>query len=424
MGLRSLLILGLFWLGATSAMTMNFSSIGTKEALRYLAQAADKNIIVSDKVVGELSLSLKGVSWQQALQAILQSQNLVEKQVGGVIYIAPNEQAVAKDKQAMLLMKLSYAKADSLAALIKPQLAQHGVVSYDDKMNVLIVKADRVTLSRLEKLVRQLDKPVPEVRIAAQVVSIDSHYINELGVRFGITSGHHLSGTLAGANELVSQRSAALVPVKQRLAVDFPAAAGAAHLGLALFKVASDSLLDMELSALQSQGHAQIIASPELMAVNQQVAEIQSGQEIPYQEKAGEGATSVAFKKAVLGLKVTPQLIPGGKVLLHLEVTQDKQGSVEVLGEPTIDTRQISTNVLLRSGQTVVLGGIYEQGKINNNERVPFIGSLPIIGHFFRYKKLTNERRELLIFVTPTIESLPQKIASMKGQLIDKGSDQ
>lgn len=403
-------LLSLLMFGHALAMDMNFSSIGTKTALRYIAQAAEKNIIVSDKVSGDLSLSLKNVSWQQALQAILQSQNLIAKQLDGVIYVSLGSQPEKADHgEKMLLIKLSYAKAGELVALLKPQLGKQGVVSDDPKSNVLVIKANQVVLEKLKKLVMKLDKPVPEIRISAQLVSIDSHYINELGVRFGLTSGHHLSGTLAGANELVSRRSAALVPVKQRLAVDFPVSGDAAHLGLALFKVASDSLLDVELSALQAQGHAQIIASPELVAVNQQVAEIQSGQEIPYQEQAGEGATSVAFKKAVLGLKVTPQLVPDGKVLLHLDVTQDKQGSNEVLGEPTIDTRQISTNVLLKSGQTVVLGGIYEQGKINNNEQVPFLGSLPIIGHFFQYKKLTNERRELLIFVTPTIENLSLK---------------
>ncbi len=385
-------------------MSINFSSVSTKAALRYIAQAAKQNIIVGDKVMGKLSLSLVNVTWQQALSAILQSQGLIEKRVDGVIYVTLSNKSESENTAVkMLLVKLSYLKAESLAKLLKPQLTKQGVISTDSRANVIIIKDDKAILAKLKPLIASLDKPVPEIRIAAQLVSVDSNYVKELGVRFGLTSGHHLSGTLAGANTLVQQRSAALVPVKQRLAVDFPASAGAAHLSLALFKVASDTLLDMELSALQAQGHAQIIASPELVAVNQQMAEIQSGQEIPYQEQAGEGATSVTFKKAVLGLKVTPKLIPGNKILLHLNVTQDKRSSREVSGVPTIDTRQISTNVLLKSGQTVVLGGIYEQGKMNNNEQVPFMGSLPIIGRFFRYRKLTSERRELLIFVTPTV---------------------
>lgn len=399
---------------ACAQMTIATQQMPTRELLQYLAQFSGKNVIVGNSITGRVSLQLASVSWEEALRVVLKSQGLIAESDGPVIYIESllaqakqkeqQEQMEAKTNAVTHLVQLHYAKVNAVKSLLKPSLQAGTELGVDQSENILLVKASPKNWRRLSKLILKIDRPVPEVKISAKIVNVDSHYANELGARFGLTSGHHLTGTLKGASQLAAGKSAAELPFSERLLTDMPVIApGAAHLGVALFKVAGDTLLDAELSALEAEGKAKLISSPELIAANQQSAMIQSGQEIPYQEKTGEGDTSVTFKKAVLSLEVRPQVLPNNKVILHLTVTQDKPGSTQVLGVPTIDTHKIETNVLLQNKQTVVLGGIYEQMKTNSQQRVPIISRFPIIGALFRYRKTETSKRELMIFVTPTI---------------------
>lgn len=391
-----------------SLINFNFQNISTRAALQLLAQSASKNLVMSDDVKGNLSLNLKDVSWNQALSTILISQNLTAYEKDNILFIMPKQQQEKNADSPINLSEkiifLRYAKADDIAKLIQSKLSDKGSVSADSRTNSILLQDLPNRIIEVSKLIKQLDVAVNQVSIAARIVNIDSDYENELGARFGMSNGHHVSGTYLGANALAQPTPAAQVDPLQRLNVDLPVVnAGAGRIGLALIKLNQGTFIDLELSALEAEGHAKIVSTPELVATNQQPALIQAGQEIPYQEKTSSGATSVAFKKAVLSLKVTPQIIPNGKILLYLQVNQDNRSSKEVLGVPEIDTRAISTQILVNNKQTIALGGIYEETQNNIEQRVPFFASLPVVGNLFRYRKIVKNKRELMIFVTPTI---------------------
>ncbi|MBN1684719.1 MAG: type IV pilus secretin PilQ [Gammaproteobacteria bacterium] len=305
--------------------------------------------------------------------------------------------------------RLIYVKASDIAKLFKEQnqsWLKNTSILADTRTNSLLIRASNKDINTFHAFIKALDVPMPEVLIEAYIVSLDNNYEDELGIKFGVTSGHHISGTIKGANELAEGRAPSDIDPADRLNVNLPAVANnAGHLGIALFKLSKKTLLDMELSALESEGRAEILSNPRLLTTNQNPAIIESGEEIPYQENVSQGVTATAFKKAVLKLEVTPQITPNKKIILTIKVNQDKRSSNEVQGVPSINTRQITTQVLMNDGQTVVLGGIYEFTKTDHKEQIPFLGDIPIIGVLFRYKKKTDNRRELLVFITPRIVS-------------------
>lgn len=388
----------------SQAINLDFKKIPVSQLLQIIAKISAQNIVVSDKVQGDMSLHLQDVTWQQALDIIVQSQNLQMKKLTSSLLIAPANYWPAQQQQVSRVIALHYAKAKNIAAVLtnKHSRDQHNItISTDDRTNSLVLSGDPQSLRQAEQLIKALDKPVKQVMIIAHIVSIDREQEYELGIRFGVTAGR-VTGSLAGSNQLAQRIKLAQVPVKDRLWLDMPAVSTqATRLGLALFKLRPGVHLDMELSALESQGYAQVISSPKLITANHQTATIEAGQEIPYQEKTSSGATSVAFKKAVLSLKVTPEITPNGKILLHLIVNQDKRSAKEVQGVPAIDTRQVNTLVLVKNGQTMVLGGIYEHMHNKQTVRVPFLSRIPLIGSLFQYKKWLDSQQELLIFVTP-----------------------
>ncbi len=400
-------------------ISVNFDKIPVQAALKWLAKFNKQNFIVSPSVREDVSLHLEDVSWQEALNALLKTQGLSQLKEGNVIFIAPLEEIAKRKKQLQVapqslpltteLITLNYAKAKDIAALLKNKdqgvMSKEGQVSVDVRTNSLLLKETPAQMKSIKKLIKQLDVAVPQVAIETRIVNIDNDYEKELGFKFGMTSGRHVSGSLKSANEIAGGTPISQVRPDERLNVDLPSTMkNSGRIGLALFKLSQGTLIDLELSALESEGRAEIISTPRLLTANQQQATIESGEEIPYQEQAStQGATKTSFKKAVLSLKVTPQITPNKKIILYLQVNQDKRSSKEVLGVPAIDTRQISTQVLVNNGQTVVLGGIYEQTRINSVERVPFFSDLPGIGVLFRHQKVVNNRRELLIFVTPNI---------------------
>lgn len=403
-------------------VSLNFQNVPLRTLLQLLAEYGGYNVILSDSINGTMSLHLQQLSWQAIWQTLLRSQGLGERQYGNVLYIAPINEIASKEKQFLQakqqiaelaplqseLIQIHYGKASAIATLLKTQgsslLSDRGNVSVDERTNTIWVEDIASKLNEVRSFIAQLDIPVKQVLIETRIVNIDSDYLEELGVRFGISAASHVSGTLEGANALAVGTAAGDIPLNQRLNIDLPATnPGAASAGIALAKLKPGTLLDLELSAIQSEGGAHIISSPHLLTANQQAAVIESGEEIPYQQATSSGATSITFRKAVLSLNVTPQITPDQHILLTLKVNQDKPSAIIVQGVPAIDTRQIETQVLVDDGQTIVLGGIYEQNQRNKTERVPFLSDIPLLGKLFQYQMVNNKRSELLIFVTPQI---------------------
>ena len=406
-------------------ISLNFQDIQVRSVLQLLADFTGINIVVSDAVKGNISLRLNDVPWDEALDIILTTQNLAKRKIGKVILVdlatsfIARENAILKAQIASqefialhsVLLQLNYAKANDIAIMLKDKtnslLSARGTLLVDKRTNSIWLQETDDKIKKIKSLVKKLDLPAKQVVIEARIVDFTKNCEEDLGIRWGITKAKHLSGTLAGANQLAQgQTPANVTPLSDRLNVDLaaiPTVGQAASIGLALAKLGDGILLDLELSALESEGRAEIIASPRLMTLNQQPATISQGEDIPYQQSTSSGATAVAFKQAVLSLKVTPQIMPDGKILLELDLHQDVNSGQEVQGVPIILTKAITTSVLVNNGETIVLGGIYAESKSNSVARVPFLGGLPYIGHLFSMVQVKNNNEELLIFITPKI---------------------
>jgi type IV pilus assembly protein PilQ len=376
---------------ADGKLSLNFDEIKIRDLLQLLAEYAHENIIISDSIQGGVALHLQNVTWQQALNTVMVMANLSKREQDGVIFITPinTQDSNANIASSSEFIKIQYANATDIATLLKNQtgslLSEDGSVSADPRTNSLWIQDTPEKIATVRNFIQRLDVPVKQVLIKARIVNVDASCLQELGVKFGTVNTHD-SLNLDG------------------LAMDMPVAVTQdGRFNIAIAKLGSNTLLDVELSALESEGHGKIISSPELTTADRTPAYIEAGEEIPYQEQTPTGATNVAFKKAVLGLKVTPQITPHGKIILNLTVNQDKLSSVNVHGEPAIQTREVGTQVEVADGQTLVLGGIYEQTDSVGVERIPFLGSLPVVGILFRNKITQSDRRELLIFVTPQI---------------------
>ena len=417
----------------TSKLSLNFENIKVRNLLRSIAKAAQVNFIIDDTVQGTMTLNLENVTWQHALKIVLKANGLTSTRYDDVYIIAPIAVAAEREKQELLakqtisnlaplrstIVRLKYANAGEIAMLLKGKqgrlLSQRGQVSSDARTNSVWVRDTSSVLSEVRRYVSELDVPAKQVLIEAKIVSIRKDYERELGTRFGITSGRRLSGTLDGADQLLNGTTPSGATLGQRLNFDLPATSlftRPATVGLALATLGGSTQLDLELSALESEGHAKVISSPRLITSNQTKAVIEQGEEIPYQEASSSGATSIAFKKAVLSLSILPQITRNNKVMLQVKVTQDKRGqNVNVLGSPdggtlvtpAIDTEEIESEVLLNNGETVVIGGIYKKTVDDQIDRVPFLGTLPVIGHLFSHKQKRKIRSELLIFLTPKV---------------------
>lgn len=423
-------------------ISLNFQNIKIRAVLQLLAEFTGINMVVSEQVKGEITLRLNNTPWDEALDIILKTNSLAKRQTGNVMMIAPASELLKHEKDALKsqrevtglsplrsdLLQINYAKAADIATLLKDKntllLSKRGALSVDARTNSIWVQDTSAHIEEIRRLINQLDVPVKQVLIEARIVNVTKGFAQDLGIRFGVSRPTHLSGTLSGAKQGVAP--AQVTPISDRLNVDFsavPGAASPASVGIALAKLGNGILLDLELSALESEGRGEIIASPRLITTNQQAAVIESGEEIPYQESTLSGATAVAFKKAVLSLKVTPQITPDNKIMMDLQINQDTPSSQVFNGVPSILTREIQTNVLVENGQTIVLGGIYKQDKRNAVNRVPFLGELPVVGALFRNQNVTTKNEELLIFITPRIitNALSIKTVEERGSInLDK----
>lgn len=429
-------------------LSLNFQNIEVRAVLQLLADFASMNLVASDSVSGTVTLRLKNVPWDQALDIILKTKGLGMREMGNVILVAPAEEIAAREKQELEakqqiqelevlrseLMQINYAKAADIAKLLKAKensmLSLRGSITVDDRTNTLLVKDTIQKLGEIRELIGDLDIPIRQVLIESRIVIANSDFSRELGVRFGGTTvrrnGNNgiiaASGSASGTDTMVNSAignlatTASAFPVttpslSDRLNVNLPTTAASAG-RIALGILGSDYLLDLELSAMQAEGQGEVVSSPRVITANQKEAVIEQGVEVPYLEASSSGAATVSFKKAVLSLTVKPQVTPDSKVIMDLRVSKDSVG--ERFGPnqiPTINTREVTTQVLVDNGETVVLGGIYEQTKITNKSKVPVLGDLPFVGVLFRTKNDTNDKEELLIFITPKIlkESLNAK---------------
>ena len=408
----------------TEPITLNFQDIQVRAVLQILADFTGVNLVVTDAVTGSITLNLHDVPWDQALDIVLTTQGLDKRQTGNILLIDKTAALVARENAVLeehlaaqkfvplrsRLFQIKYAKASDIAGMMKDKtsslLSVRGTISVDIRTNTIWVQDTAEQIQAIKTLIKRLDIPVKQVVIEARIVNMMKDCAEDIGVRWGISKSTHLSGTMDGANKLANGIALTDVPLSERLNLDLsamPIDATPASIGIALAKLGDHVLLDLELSALESEGRAEIVASPRLMTTNQQAAVIESGEDIPYQQATLSGATAVAFKKAVLSLKVTPQITPDGQLLMDLLINQDSDSGRRVQGVPIVLTKAIETSVLVANGQTIVLGGIYKHDKNNSIMRVPFLGTLPIVGNLFSRKQVRKRNEELLIFITPRI---------------------
>ncbi len=409
-------------------LSLNFQDIEVRSVLQLLADFTGTNIVVSDTVSGNLTLRMQNVPWDQALDIVLKTKGLAKRQNGNVMLIAPSEEIAAREKLELESQKqieelaplyadfiqINYAKAEDLAKLLQDKesslMSERGKATIDERTNTLLLQDTAEKLAEIRKLVAMLDIPVRQVLIESRIVIANNDFSRDLGVKFGL-SGNSSSGRdfIVGGGTRPGDTNFGYTPGfevpagtgNSGLLVDLPVTDPSGALGIALGKVGS-SLLQLELSAMQLEDRGEIVSSPRVITSNQQEATIQQGVEIPYQEASSSGATSVSFKEAVLQLKVTPQITPDDRIIMDLQVNKDSVGEVYA-GVPSIDTRNVSTRVLVDNGETLVLGGIYEQERGKQTERIPFFGSLPGVGWLFKTESKTDQKQELLIFVTPKI---------------------
>jgi type IV pilus assembly protein PilQ len=409
------------------SLSLNFQSISVRTVLQIIADYNNFNLVTSDTVEGDITLRLDDVPWDQALDLILQTKGLDKRIEGNILMVAPSEELAIresndlKNKQEVKelaplyseFLQINYAKALDIAELLKGTdsslLSSRGSVAVDERTNTLLVKDTAEILESIHRLIEVLDIPIKQVLIESRMVTVKDDVSEDLGIRWGITDQQGTKGT-SGSLEGAGSIAGGIIPgLDDRLNVNLPAAvSNPTSIAFHVAKLADGTVLDLELSALEQENKGEIIASPRITTSNQKAAYIEQGVEIPYVESASSGATSVSFKKAVLSLRVTPQITPDNRVILDLEITQDSQG--KTVQTPTgeavsIDTQRIGTQVLVDNGETIVLGGIYQQNLISRVSKVPVLGDIPLVGFLFRNTTDRNERQELLIFVTPKIIS-------------------
>lgn len=422
---------------STNKITLNFQNIETRKLLQILAQFSHSNFVISDEVEGSMSIHLKDVPWTQALRVILKSQGLSRQQIGNIVMIGPIDQMAAREikelevsqkieqlePQATSLVHLNYAKAKSIVEMIRKEnislLSSRGAISYDERTNTVWLKDNVARINEVKRLIRRLDHPVKQVEIQARIVTIDRPYEKEFGARFGLSITEHVSGTLPGANQLAQGTAPANVtPISDRLNFNIPAQTLFTNPGSIAMAVTNfgSFFIDTELSALEREGHSELIGNPRVITSDQHEAHIQEGQEIPYQASTSSGATNIEFKDATLSLTVTPHVTPDNRVILTMKITRNKVSSrtvnIDGLQVVPIDTEEEESQVLLNNKQTVVMGGIYTEDKQDTIIKVPWLGDIPIIGLLFRHKQVVNSKKELLVFLTPRIINHPNQLGS------------
>jgi type IV pilus assembly protein PilQ len=443
---------------AGEKLSLNFQNIDVRSVLQVIADFTGLNIITSDTVTGNLTLRLKDVPWDQAMDIITQSKGLTMRKNGNVILVAPADEVAAKEKQTLEasqqiedleplrteVFTLKYMKAESLKNILSDPkqkiLSKRGNAVLDPRTNTVFVQDTAKYLEQVQAIITKADIPVKQVMIESRLVIADEKFGKSLGARFGVqkqqVSGNNRLGVSGSLGNSIQQRTTSATsgttetlvsrngsstlattqiggpnrPITPGLSTDgtqdlmsnLPVANAFGNFAFSLFRLPAGLLLNLELSALETDQRGKIVSSPRVTTANQQKAIIAQGTRIPYLQASSSGAANVAFVDAVLSLEVTPQITPDDKIIMDLEVKKDKVGEI-LAGTPSIDTQRVTTQVLVSNGETAVLGGIYEQTERNDVDKVPFFGDLPVMGNLFKRKTVQTDKTELLIFVTPKV---------------------
>lgn len=436
-------------------LSLNFQNIEVRALLQVIADFTNFNVVTSDTVTGNVTLRLKDVPWDQALDIIMQSKGLGVRKSGNVLWIAPKDELSAKEQVDLEAKKkvaeleplrtqsfqLNYTKAEDVAKGLTGQmqgqgggsqsnnsriLSPRGSVIYETRTNQLFVSDIPSKLEEIQALIAKIDIPVRQVLIEARIVEADDSFGRALGIKLGTTDLRGLRGGIPGYSvgggnyvtvggnysnvgvQTVQTPNTATSYSPDSQMVNLPAStsrlgASAATIGFSLFSAAANRFLNLELSAMESEGKGKIVSSPRVVTADQQKASIEQGEEIPYQVATSSGATSIQFKKAALRLEVTPQITPEGNVIMKLDVSKDSRGANTPNAGPAINTKKVDTQVLVENGGTVVIGGIFTQDDRDEINKVPLLGDLPIIGYLFQNKSRVSNKTELLVFITPKI---------------------
>ncbi|SFF23628.1 type IV pilus assembly protein PilQ [Fontimonas thermophila] len=407
-------------------ISLSFQNVDVRALLQIIADVAGTNMVISDSVKGQIAMRLENVPWDQALDIILRTKGLAMRQQGNVMLVAPVEEIATREKLELEaekqktelaplrseIIQVNYAKATDLRALLSSGetslLSDRGRVTVDERTNTLLVLETREKLDEIRALVERLDIPVRQVLIESRIVIASEDFARDIGTRFGVstigTVGNTTigqSGSNTGSRDVVAGNTPSVL---DNYIVNLPVVGNAPRIAWTI--LGSDFLVDLELSALQTENRGEVISSPRVVTANGKQAVIEQGREIPYQSSSGNQGVQTEFKKAVLSLTVTPQITPDNRVVLDLSVTNDSQGedvNTGVGSAPAIDTRRLDTQVLIKSGETVVLGGVFQDESSKSASKVPLLGDVPILGRLFRSDGSSRNKRELLIFVTPRV---------------------
>jgi type IV pilus assembly protein PilQ len=413
-------------------LSLNFQNIEVRAVLQLIADFTGQNLVASDTVDGGITLRLQNVPWDQALDLVLKTKGLAKRQMGNVLLVAPAEEIAAREKIELEAVKqveelapllseyvqLRYAKATDIASLLTSEsglMSLRGTAVVDERTNTLLMKDTGDNLDKIREAIALLDIPVRQVLIEARIVIANTSVGEKLGIRWGgggmkANSSNYMKfgasqTTLSETNQILIDRANGDDPGE----ISFPDAyvvdLGVSDVGASSLAVGIstfDYLLDLELSAVETDGNAEIVSQPRVITADGQTASIQSGTEIPYQEASSSGATSISFKSAVLKLEVTPQITPDDRIIMDLKINQDSIGEVTAAG-PTIDTNALETQVLVENGETIVLGGIFRSEETFATTKTPFFGDIPLIGVLFRRTEHVESKAELLVFITPRL---------------------
>ena len=418
-------------------ISLNFQDIEVRAVLQLIADFTELNLVTSDTVTGNITLRLQNVPWDQALDLVLKTRGLDSRQIGSVLMVAPAQEIAERERQQIEankqwaelaplrsdFIRIRYAKAADVVGLFEAGsaaggklISERGSAVVDERTNSIIVTDTTDKLAEIHDMIEKVDIPIRQVMIEARIVIVSSNIEEQLGIRWG---GGHLNaesdrftavaGNMAGVTSLNSQALNGVSPVALPTAPFVDLGVDAATSGFAVGFTSSDLFLTAELSAMEAAGGAEVVSQPKVITGDKQKASIKSGTEIPYQEGAASGATTTAFKEAVLKLDVTPNITPDDRILLDLLVNQDSVGDLVPSGNggliPTIDTTELSTQVLVGNGETVVLGGVFKKEELTKTEKMPLLGDIPYLGALFKSTANAQQKTETLIFITPTILS-------------------
>jgi type IV pilus assembly protein PilQ len=413
-------------------ISLDFKDADLANVFRILAEVSNLNIITTDDVKGRVSVRLINVPWDQALDIVLKSKALGATHEGNILRIAPLSSLRAEDKARLDSKKeveklkaslegvietipVNYSKASDLKGKVTDLLSEGGKIQVDDRTNVIIIRDLRKNVEDVKALVAKLDSATPQVLIEARIVEVDTSFTRELGVQwggsyksegstqFGATGIQDTSGAFIPGQTLTNSKDFTASTVPPNYAVNLPAAVGLGSGGGITFGILSDSVrLDLSLSALEASGKGKVVSSPRVVTIDNKEAMIEQGTQIPYSTVSASG-TNVQFVDATLSLRVTPHITPEGSVIMKLEAKNDSPGETGASGQPAINKKKATTEVLVRDGETAVIGGILQVTRKEDQQAVPWLSKIPILGFFFKHDTTQSSNRELLIFVTPKI---------------------